>query len=192
MYEKLAAYNIILGSKSPRRQELLRGLGLTFTVKTKSTSESFDSAMEQVQIAPFLARKKAAAFDGELAKNDLLITADTIVCLGSRVLNKPESAEEAHQMLSDLSGKMHRVYTGVCLRTLEKEHSFVSETKVYFKELTSGEIDYYITHYKPYDKAGSYGAQEWMGYIAIERLEGSYFNVMGLPVHKLYRELMQF
>lgn len=192
MFETLSAYNIILGSQSPRRQSLLEGLGVTFSVKSKPTSESFDPEMDKAEIAPFLARKKAAAFEGELAKNDLLITADTIVCLGEHILNKPESAEEAHQMLSDLSGKMHRVFTGVCLKSVEKEYSFVDETRVYFKPLTSEEIKYYVAQYKPFDKAGAYGAQEWMGYIAIERLEGSYFNVMGLPVHKLYHELMRF
>lgn len=192
MYETLSAYNIILGSQSPRRKSLLEGLGLPFSVKTKPTSESFSPEMKQAEIAPFLAQKKAAAFAGELAKGDLLITADTIVCLEDRVLNKPESAEEAHQMLTDLSGTMHRVFTGVCLKSIEKEHCFVDETRVFFKSLTSEEIKYYVQHFKPFDKAGAYGAQEWLGYIGIERLEGSYFNVMGLPVHKLYHELMQF
>lgn len=183
-------YHIILASKSPRRQELLRGMGLEFEIRVRDTEEGFDPAMPQEEIAPYLAGKKAAAFDADLKPGELLITADTIVCIGDVVLNKPQSKEEAHAMLRELSGQMHRVYTGVCLTTTEKQRRFCDETKVFFRDLADEEIAYYVENYRPFDKAGSYGAQEWMGYVGVERIEGSYFNVMGLPVHKLYTELM--
>lgn len=192
MLEKLVSYKIVLGSKSPRRHQLLRDLGLEFEIRTRDTDESFDSAMQLEEIALFLADVKARAISDTIRHDELLITADTIVCLGEEVLNKPQSAEEAHQMLRMLSGKMHRVYTGVSLMTTEKQKLFYDETKVFFRELSDDEIVYYVEKYQPFDKAGSYGAQEWMGFVGVERIEGSYFNVMGLPVHKFYTELLEF
>lgn len=185
-------YQLILGSRSPRRHHLLEGLGVPFSVRTRDTNEDFDPTMPQIEIAPYLAKKKADALRAELSPGELLITADTIVCLGDEVLNKPGSEQEARDMLRQLSGQMHRVYTGVCLSTAAKQRAFVDETKVFFRSLTEDEIAYYVANYKPFDKAGAYGAQEWMGYVGVERIEGSYFNVMGLPVHKLYTELMRF
>lgn len=192
MLSSILNYNIVLGSKSPRRHELLRGLGIEFEIRTRDTDESFDPSMQLEEIALFLADVKARAISDTIRHDELLITADTIVCLGDEVLNKPQSADEAHQMLRMLSGKMHRVYTGVSLMTSEKQKLFYDETKVFFRELSDDEIVYYVEKYKPYDKAGSYGAQEWMGFVGVERIEGSYFNVMGLPVHKLYTELLEF
>lgn len=192
MLENKVVYKIVLGSKSPRRQQLLQDLGLEFEIRTRDTDESFDPAMQLEEIALFLADVKARAISDTIRHDELLITADTIVCLGDEVLNKPQSADEAHQMLRMLSGKMHRVYTGVSLMTSEKQKLFYDETKVFFRELSDDEIVYYVEKYQPYDKAGSYGAQEWMGFVGVERIEGSYFNVMGLPVHKLYTELLEF
>jgi septum formation protein len=149
-------------------------------------------AIKNEAIALHLAEKKAQAFNGDLQPAELLITADTIVVAGNHVLNKPGNVEEAHTMLRFLSGRMHKVYTGVCLKTLEKQVLFYDETKVFFRDLTDTEIAFYVENYKPFDKAGSYGAQEWLGYVGVERIEGSYFNVMGLPVHKLYMELSKF
>ncbi len=185
-------YHFVLASKSPRRHELLSGLGLDFEIRTRNTDESFGTELANEEIALFLAEVKAHAMRDTLKKDELIITADTIVCLGDKVLNKPSDADEAHAMLRTLSGKMHKVFTGVCLMTAEKQQLFFDETRVFFRHLKDDEISYYVENYRPYDKAGSYGAQEWMGYVGVERIEGSYFNVMGLPVHKLYAELMAF
>jgi septum formation protein len=185
-------HHIVLASKSPRRHELLRGLGIAFEIRTRDTDESFADQLQNEEIALFLAEVKAKAMTDSMQDNELIITADTIVCLDEEVLNKPQSADEAHHMLRMLSGRMHRVYTGVCLMSYEKHQLFYDETRVYFRELSDEEIRYYVENYKPFDKAGSYGAQEWMGYVGVERIEGSYFNVMGLPVHKLYAELLRF
>ncbi|MFD2244834.1 Maf-like protein [Pontibacter ruber] len=182
---------ILLASNSPRRKELLAGLGLTFTVRVKEVHEDFPEHLYREEVAEFLASHKADAYQHELT-NELLITADTIVCLEDRILNKPADYEEAFQMLRALSGTAHEVITGVCLLTKEKKTVFHDVTKVYFKELTDAEIDYYITHYKPFDKAGAYGIQEWIGMIGIKKIEGSYFNVVGLPVQKLYDHLAEF
>ncbi len=183
---------MILASKSPRRQFLLKELGLDFEVRTKEVDESFPETLKAQEIPLYLCEKKAHAFDEELNDNTIVITADTIVWVEGQVLNKPENYEDAVRMLKLLSGKMHEVYTGVCLRSKHKSKSFYALTKVYFKNLCQQEIDYYIKNYHPYDKAGSYGAQEWIGYIAVEKIEGSYFNVMGLPVRELYEELLKF
>ena len=183
---------MILASKSPRRQFLLKELGLDFEVRTKEVDESFPETLKAQEIPLYLCEKKAHAFDEELNDNTIVITADTIVWVEGQVLNKPENYEDAVRMLKLLSGKMHEVYTGVCLRSKHKSKSFYALTKVYFKNLSQQEIDYYIKNYHPYDKAGSYGAQEWIGYIAVEKIEGSYFNVMGLPVRELYEELLKF
>ncbi|MBN8697083.1 MAG: septum formation protein Maf [Bacteroidetes bacterium] len=190
--EELKKYKLILASKSPRRQFLLKELGLDFEVRTKEVDESFPDTLKAQEIPLYLCQKKADAFDEELNDNTIVITADTIVWVEGQVLNKPENYEDAVRMLQLLSGKMHEVYTGVCLKSKHKSKSFYALTKVYFKELSRQEIDYYINNYHPYDKAGSYGAQEWIGYIAVEKIEGSYFNVMGLPVRELYEELLKF
>lgn len=185
-------YSIILSSKSPRRQQLLEQLGLKFTVRTKDTDEDFSEHLIAQEIPIYLSQKKADAFKDELLKNELIITADTIVWIGNKVLNKPADKEEAFEMLSLLNGRMHQVYTGVCLSSIDKKISFFDETKVWFKKLSDNELNFYINNYKPFDKAGSYGAQDWIGLVGVEKIEGSYFNVMGLPVHKLYDELKKF
>lgn len=191
-FETLKKYKLILASKSPRRQFLLKELGLNFEVRTKEVDESFPFQLKAQEIPLYLCEKKAEAFDEDLDDNTIVITADTIVWVNGHVLNKPENYDDAVRMLNILSGKMHEVYTGVCLRSKNKTKSFFALTKVYFKKLTPEEIEYYIMNYNPYDKAGAYGAQEWIGYIAIEKIEGTYFNVMGLPVKELYEELLKF
>ena len=194
--EKLSKYNIILASKSPRRQFLLKELGLNFEIRTKDTDESFPKRLKGKQIALYLCRKKADVFKHELKPNDLLLTADTIVWVKNQVLNKPADYNDAVKMLELLSGKMHTVYTAVCISSPSQEERprvkfFAVETKVYFKKLTDIEINFYVSKYKPYDKAGAYGAQEWIGYVGVKKIIGSYFNVMGLPVKELYEELMK-
>ena len=186
-------YKIILASKSPRRQQLLKEMGIEFEVRTKSVDESFPNDLKKEQVALYLCEKKANAFLGEeLNEMELLITADTIVCLGNEILNKPADRGHAIQMIEKLSGKKHEVITGICLRSAEKRKSFFVSTDVYFKKLSRKEIEYYVDNYKPYDKAGSYGIQEWIGYVGIEKIEGSYFNVVGLPTARLYEELKKF
>ncbi|MBI3501696.1 MAG: septum formation protein Maf [Bacteroidetes bacterium] len=189
---KLKKYHIILASKSPRRKFLLKELGLDFEIRTKDVDESFPQKLKGKQIAFYLCKKKAEAFKDELKKNDLLITADTIVWIKNKVLNKPANYSEAVQMLKLLSGKMHVVYTGVSLTTNQKQKIFCVATKVFFKKLSEKEIHFYVSNYKPFDKAGAYGAQEWIGYVGVKKIIGSYFNVMGLPVKELYEELMKF
>lgn len=191
-FEELKKYNFILASKSPRRQFLLKDLGLDFEVHTKEVDESFPENLKAQEIPLYLCQIKADAFDRELDENTIVITADTIVWVNGQVLNKPENFEDAVRMLKLLSGKMHEVYTGVCIKSKNKTKVFYSLTKVYFKHLSEDEIEYYIKNFHPYDKAGAYGAQEWIGYIAVEKIEGSYFNVMGLPLRELYEELLIF
>ena len=181
-------FPIILASNSPRRQELLRNLGIPFSVRVKETDESFPADMQADEVARYLAEQKAKAFLGEL-NEELLITADTTVVLADDVLNKPADAAEAFKMLRRLSGTSHQVITGVCLLRHNNLISFSDVTKVYFRQLEDEEIHYYINDFKPFDKAGSYGIQEWIGMIGIEKIEGSYYNVMGLPVEKLYQHL---
>lgn len=185
-------YKLILASKSPRRQFLLKELGLDFTVHTKEVDENFPENLKAEKIPLYLCKKKADAFEGELRDNTIVITADTIVWVENQVLNKPENFDDAMRMLKLLSGKKHEVYTAVCLKSKNKTKTFYASTSVYFKVLSLEEIEYYITNFNPYDKAGAYGAQEWIGYIAVEKIEGSYFNVMGLPVRELYEELLKF
>lgn len=185
-------YKLILASKSPRRQQLLKELGFNFELLTKDIDESFSENLKAHEIPLFLCRKKAEAFKEELKDDTIVITADTIVWIDDQVLNKPENFDDAVRMLKILSGKMHEVYTGVCLKSKNKTKTFHAVTRVYFKSLTQEEIEYYINNFNPFDKAGAYGAQEWIGYIAIEKIEGSYFNVMGLPVRELYEELLKF
>jgi septum formation protein len=181
---------ILLASNSPRRKQLLSDLGLSFEVRVKEVNEDFPVHLQREQVAEFLASHKADAYAADLL-NEVLITADTIVCLGERILNKPADAAEAYSMLRALSETHHEVITGVCLLTQESKTVFHDVTKVYFKELSDDEIHYYIKHYQPFDKAGAYGIQEWIGKIGIEKIEGSYFNVVGLPVQKLYTYLRE-
>ena len=190
--ENIKNYQIILASQSPRRQALLKELKFNFEVQVKEVDEVFPPHLAKEEIAVYLAELKAQAFNSELSNNKLVITADTIVWVNNQVLNKPANYQHAFEMLSTLSNNKHTVYTGVCLKTKTKTKTFWASTDVYFAKLDKEEIDYYINTYKPYDKAGSYGIQEWIGYIAIERIEGSYFNVMGLPIQKLYNELKHF
>lgn len=193
-FDHLKKYELLLASKSPRRQYLLKELGLDFEVRTKEVDESFPDNLKAQEIPLYLCEKKATAFDEELKDNTIVITADTIVWLPqtNEVLNKPENFDDAVRMLKLLSGKMHEVYTGVCLKSKHKTKSFYALTKVYFKPLTLQEIEFYINNYQPFDKAGSYGAQDWIGLVAVEKIEGTYFNVMGLPVKELYEELLKF
>lgn len=189
----LKKYNVILASKSPRRRQLLEEMDIIFEIRTRDVDEDFPDDLEQEKVAIFLCEKKATAFPvSELGENDLIITADTIVCLQDEILNKPGDRDHAIEMLTQLSGKKHEVITGVCLRSRDKQHSFFVSTDVYFKNLSPQEIEYYVDHYRPFDKAGSYGIQEWIGHIGIEKIQGSYFNVMGLPTVRLYRELKAF
>ena len=190
--KKLSKYNIILASKSPRRQELLKSLNLDFEIKTKEVEEIFPPALFREEIPVFLSNLKAKAFENEINANDLIITSDTIVWHENEQLGKPKDANEAQEMLQSLAGKQHEVITAVTLFTKDKKTTFYDVTKVYFKEISNEEIDYYIQNYKPYDKAGSYGIQEWIGFAGIEKIEGDYFNVVGLPMHKLYLELNKF
>lgn len=184
--------NIILASKSPRRQHLLKDLGVDFEIRTKEVEEIYPPELKREQVALLLSELKATAFAGELTDNDILITSDTIVCLGDRIIGKPKDRDDAFNMLSDLSGNKHEVITAVTFTSAKKQHSFFVETEVYFKTLSNFEIDYYINKYQPFDKAGSYGIQEWIGYIGIEKIVGSYFNVMGFPVKEVYEALEEF
>lgn len=179
---------IILSSNSPRRRELLAGLGVDFEVKViKGVDESYPATLPSEDVAEYIAREKAAAY--EVAADELVITADTVVVVGDDILGKPHDAAEARKMLREISGCTHRVVTGVCMKTLKETHSFSVVTGVTFKTLSDEEIDYYVERYKPFDKAGAYGIQEWIGYIGVTGLEGSYYNVMGFPVQRVYEEL---
>ncbi len=196
-------YKIILASNSPRRKELLAGLGMPFEVKVlQGIDESYPDTLDAYDTAQYIAHKKAEAYRHLLEQSDdtLVLTADTVVIAPTEdeqndregkaiILGKPKDAEDAHAMLRLLSGKTHHVVTGVCLTTRDKQRQFSVTTEVSFKELTDEEIDYYITHYQPFDKAGAYGIQEWIGYIGCTGLKGSYYNVMGLPVQRIYEEL---
>lgn len=189
---KLTDYHIILASNSPRRKELLSGIDVDYTIKTlRDVDESYPDSMPKEETAEFIARRKASVYLPELKENELLITADTVVLLDNTILGKPANKAEAGRMLHMLSGKTHRVITGVCMATRNKEVSFSDTTFVTFGKLTDAEIDYYVEKYLPIDKAGAYGIQEWIGYASVERVEGSYFNVMGLPIYKVYRTLVE-
>ncbi len=189
----LENYDIILASQSPRRQELLKGLDIEFrTLVIDGIDESYPNGLDIEDIVLHIAHNKAKAYDNVISDNTLVITADTIVCMDNEVMGKPSDEAEAVRMIERLSGRTHKVLTGVCIRTAEKESSFVSCTDVHFAEMNSDEIEYYVKKYKPMDKAGAYGIQEWIGYIGVEHISGSYFNVMGLPVQKLYTELKKF
>ncbi|HEX5001374.1 MAG TPA: Maf family nucleotide pyrophosphatase [Bacteroidia bacterium] len=182
---------VILASGSPRRQELLAAMGIIFSVVLKEVDETFPEHLRREEVALYLAEKKSASYKTEAAEGNLVITADTIVCLEEQIIGKPEGFEEGFEMLKLLSGKRHEVITGVTLRTNDTTVSFFDTTNVYFKPLTSKEITFYLKTCSPYDKAGSYGIQDWIGYIGVEKIEGSYQNVMGLPVQKLYAELIK-
>lgn len=185
-------YNYILASKSPRRYQLLKSLGIDFVVTTKEIEEIYPENLTKEQIPVFLSELKAKPFFIDLKENDLVITADTIVCHNEKVLGKPKDRTEAMQMLQQLSGNEHQVISGVCLSTKQKTKSFYSVSNVQFKTLTKNEIEYYISEFKPFDKAGAYGIQEWIGSIGITHIEGSFYNVMGLPIQKLYVEIQKF
>lgn len=186
-------YHIILASNSPRRRELLSGLDLEYEVKVlPDIEEGYPEGLSMEEIPRYIAAEKAAAYKDIIADNDLIITADTVVVLGDEVLGKPTDLDDARRMLRELSGKTHQVITGVYLMTKEKERGFSVVTDVTFKELSDEEIDYYVEKYCPLDKAGAYGIQEWIGYIGVTGLNGSYFNVMGLPVQRIYNELLLF
>ena len=186
-------FQLILGSASPRRQELLKSLGFDFLNKPVKVDETIWPAdLQSHEIPLYLAEKKADAYEDELKEDDLLITADTVVWCEGKVFNKPANFAEGKKMLEALSGKMHEVFTAVCLKSANKQTTFYDSSKVYFKKLKPEEIEYYLTNYSPYDKAGGYGVQDWLGYIGIDKIEGSFYNVMGLPVKELYEELMKF
>lgn len=192
MQKKLSDFTIVLASKSPRRQELIKGLELNYNIVTYDVDESFPPHLQANEIAEYLADKKAAAYPHTLADNEILLTADTIVWLNNKVLNKPANEEESFNMLSEICGNAHTVYTGVCLTSNQNKIVFSSSSKVYCAPLSTNEIMHYITHYKPFDKAGSYGIQDWFGYTAVERIEGCFYNVMGLPVNEVYKKLKLF
>lgn len=186
-------YHIILGSNSPRRRELLAGLDLNFEVKViPGLEEHYPPTLQPEEIPVFLARQKAEAYIPTLSDKTLLITADTIVWNQNKVIGKPKDREDAIQMLQSLSGHEHHVVTGVCLTTTEKQKAFSVVSTVKFATLTDEEISYYVDKYRPFDKAGAYGIQEWIGYIGVESINGSFYNVMGLPVQRLYQELKKF
>ena len=187
--QKLTNYNVILASGSPRRQQFFKDLEIDFSIQLKEIEEIYPENLKGVAITDYLSNLKSDAFS-TLNDNDLLITSDTIVWLEGKALGKPKDAKDAFTMLRAMSGKKHEVITSVCLKSTSFQKIINDITIVTFKELSDDEIHYYINNYKPFDKAGAYGIQEWLGFIGIEKIEGSYFNVVGLPVHKLYKELM--
>lgn len=186
-------YRFVLASNSPRRRELLAGLGISYEVRVLGgIDESYPDNLPVEQVPVFISRKKAEAYAATMADDELVITADTIVTIDGKILGKPADRAEAVEMLRLLSGRRHMVVTGVTFTTATRSHSFYDVTDVWFAGLTDEEIDYYVDNFKPYDKAGAYGIQEWIGYVGVERIDGSYFNVMGLPVQRLYSELTSF
>jgi septum formation protein len=190
---RITDYKVLLASNSPRREELLRGLDIDFEIKVLlDIDESYPNDLPVEEVAEFIALKKASSYTGNLKDDELLITADTVVILNKVIYGKPTNKEEAKEMLCALSGKTHRVISGVCLTSTRKQNSFSVASDVEFSELTNDEIAYYIERYAPYDKAGSYGIQEWIGYIGVKHISGSYFNIMGLPIQRLYREMKSF
>lgn len=191
--DRLKDYRILLASKSPRRRELLKGCGLEFEIaEGRDAEESFPADMPLGEVAEYLSKIKSEAYADMLTEGDILITADTVVIAAGEILGKPKDREDAVRMLRLLSGSSHEVVTGVTLRTLDKERSFSCHSVVRFRGMSDGEIEYYIDTYHPYDKAGAYGIQEWIGYVAISGIEGSFYNVMGLPVQMLWVELEKF
>lgn len=193
LLEKLSDYRVILASRSPRRRHLLEGADIPFvTSDLHEIEENYPEGLDKFQIPLYLAELKSNAYSAELSEKDILITADTIVWINDYVINKPSDYSDAVKILRTLSGNMHEVITGVCIRRIRDYVSFYSHSRVYFRALSEAEIKYYIDRYKPYDKAGSYGIQEWIGYIGINEISGSFYNVMGLPIQQLYEELDKF
>jgi septum formation protein len=190
--DKLNDYEIILASRSPRRQQLLQELGLKFEVIAREYSETYPEGLGGEEIARYVAHEKAASFKNEISYNEIVIAADTIVWCNNRVLGKPVNRNDAARILKEISGNTHEVITGVSILSQSKQCTFSDSTKVTFDSLSDEEIYYYIERYRPYDKAGAYGIQEWIGIIACSHIDGSYFNVVGLPVQKLYKELQSF
>lgn len=192
MLDILKKYKVILASNSPRRKDLLAGLGVDYEVRTlPDVDETYPDALKGADIPLFIAKEKANAYLNMMKPGELMITADTIVWLDEKVLGKPKDREDAMCMLRTMSGRTHEVFTGVCLTTTEWQRSFTAQTEVRFAELSEEEITYYVDTYKPMDKAGAYGVQEWIGFIGVENISGSYYNIMGLPVQRLYKELVQ-
>ena len=193
LHDKLRDFRVILASASPRRRELLSATGIEYTLASKfECEESYPSSLDALEVAPYLSALKSASYPNALSYNEILITADTVVVLNGRVLGKPQNEAEARRMLADLSGSEHTVVTGVTLRTAQREHTFSSRSVVRFAELNEEQIEHYVEKYRPMDKAGAYGIQEWIGYVGIEGIEGSFYNVMGLPVQRLCKELECF
>lgn len=191
MLDNLKKYKVILASNSPRRKELLAGLGVDYEVRTlPDVDESYPETLEGADIPLYIAKEKADAYRNMMQPGELMITADTIVWLDGKVLGKPKDREEALQMLRDMSGRSHEVFTGVCITTTGWQRSFAARTEVHFSQLGEEEITYYVDKFQPMDKAGAYGVQEWIGFIGVENISGSYYNIMGLPVQRLYRELI--
>src|SRR5690606_18441246 len=191
LQEKYKSYQIILASNSPRRKQFLTDLGLNFTIKPANVNEEYPSFLKSKDIALYIAKQKASAFNN-LNENDLVITCDTIVWIDDVALGKPENKTEAQEMLLQLSGKTHQVISAVCIKSTKKEQLFYDETQVTFNNLNSVDINYYIETFQPFDKAGAYGIQEWIGLIGIEKINGSYTNVVGMPMEKLYNELIKW
>jgi septum formation protein len=190
---KITDYKVLLASNSPRREELLRGIDIDFEIKVlPDIDESYPTNLPNEEVAEYVALKKANSYTNRLKEDELMITADTVVLLDNKIYGKPTNKEEAKEMLQNLSGKTHRVISGVCLTSTAKQTSFSVASDVEFSTLTKQEIEYYINRYAPFDKAGSYGVQEWIGYIGVKHISGSYFNIMGLPIQRLYRELLSF
>lgn len=193
MLDNLKNYKIVLASNSPRRKELLQRLGVPFKVRTLfGIDEHYPDTLRGEDIVRYISRVKAQAYRTSMAPDELLITADTIVCLGGQVMGKPKDAEAARKMLRQLSGQTHQVITGVTIVTQKRTEDFAVTTQVTFAELSDEEIDYYVDNYIPFDKAGAYGIQEWIGMVAVEGIKGSYFNVVGLPIQRLYQRLKTF
>ena len=192
MLDNLEKYKVILASGSPRRRELMAGLGVNYEVRIlPDVDESYPDTLQGEEIPLYIAKEKADAYIPMMQPDELIITADTIVWLDGKVLGKPRYREDALQMLRTMSGRTHEVFTGVCITTTDWQRSFTAQTEVRFATLSEDEIIYYVDNFKPMDKAGAYGVQEWIGFIGVENISGSYYNIMGLPVQKLYRELLK-
>ena len=190
--DNLKKYKVILASNSPRRKELLAGLGVNYEVRTlPDVDESYPETLQGADIPLYISKEKADAYQAMIQPDELMITADTIVWLDGKVLGKPENREDALQMLREMSGRTHEVFTGVCITTTKWQRSFTAQTEVRFSVLSEEEIAFYVDKFQPMDKAGAYGVQEWIGFIGVENISGSYYNIMGLPVQRLYRELLK-
>lgn len=193
MLENLNKYHILLGSKSPRRRELLAELRIPFNcVGIGGIDESYPEDLNIMEVPQYLSNKKAQTYLNKIHENEMVITADTVVIKDGKIYGKPQSAEEAKKMIRELAGNVHKVVSGVCIATIDKRTSFTTETDVKFADLSDDEIEYYVDNFMPLDKAGAYGIQEWIGCIAVEWIKGSFYNVMGLPIHRLYQELKYF